>query len=32
VQPQMAQGAADVVIYDIAIVEPDTALDSASVG
>jgi hypothetical protein len=32
VQPQMAQGAADVVVYDIAIVEPDTALDSASVG
>ena len=32
VQPQTAQDAADVVIYDIAIVEPDTALDSASVG
>jgi len=32
VQPQMAQGAADVVVYDIAIVEPDRALDSASVG
>jgi hypothetical protein len=31
-QPQMAQGAADVVVYDIAIVEPDGALDSASVG